>query len=213
MTPRESCTRSSRVRPHRSLEVAVALLIASCGCAKAVPPTPDVVRQAAALRSYSASLRVAVRGKELRGRSRALVAFLRPDALRIEIPGASGARLVVVARGGRLTAVLPPERAVLERAAGAAEIEALLGVALAPEELMDLLVGLAPAGLREHDVRWGSRLPSRVSAVLADGTRLQATVEDADEGEALPAAAFDPPAHEGYRPIDSEEARRLLGGR
>jgi hypothetical protein len=141
------------------------------------------------------------------------VAFRRPDGLRVEIPGASGARLVVVARGGRLTAVLPGERAVLEQAAGATELEALLGVALTPEELMDLLVGRPPTSLRDHDIRWGRRLPSRISAVLADGTRLLASVEEADGGQALPTAAFDPPAHEGYRPIDAEEARRLLGGR
>jgi hypothetical protein len=63
------------------------------------------------------------------------MAFRRPDALRIEIPGPAGARLVAVVRAGRLTAVLPAERAVLESAASAAELEALLGVALRPAEI------------------------------------------------------------------------------
>jgi hypothetical protein len=38
-------------------------------------------------------------------------------------------------------------------------------------------------------------------------------VDEAETGLALPEAAFDPPPHEGYRPIDADEARRLLGGR
>lgn len=214
MTRRESCTRSSRDRSRRRPELAVAVLLAAtAGCAKAVPPSPLVVQQAAALPAYSASLQVSVSGPRMRGRSRALVAFRRPDALRIEIPGTSGARLVAVARDGRLTAVIPAERAVLEREARPEELEALLGVALAPPELMDLLVGVAPAGLRDYDARWGPRLPRRIEARLADGTRLVAAIEDADGGEQVSARAFEPPPHAGYRSIDADEARRLLGGR
>ena len=48
-----------------------------------------------------------------------LLAFRRPDALRIEIPGPAGARLVAVARGDRLWAVFPAERAVYYGAARA----------------------------------------------------------------------------------------------
>lgn len=201
------------MRLHRFRSGAVVLLLAAGSCAKAVPPPPEVVRQAAALESYSASLRVSVRGREWRGRSRALVAFRRPASLRIEIPGASGARLIAVARDGRLTAVLPAERAVLEQPAGPAEFEALLGVGLAPGELMDLLVGVRPSRVGELDVRWGRRLPGRLRATLADGTRLDATVEDAADATLVPAAAFEPPPHVGYRTIDADEARRLLGGR
>jgi len=214
VTRRGSCTRSSRGTSRRLPELAAAaLLVVASGCAKAAPPSPLVVQQAAALSSYSASLRVSVRGPQLRGRSRALVAFRRPDALRIEIPGPSGARLVAVARDGRLTAVIPAERAVLEREARPEELEALLGVALAPSELMDVLVGVAPAGLRDYDAWWGPRLPRRIEALLADGTRLEATIEDADGGENVLPGAFEPPPHDGYRTIDADEARRLLGGR
>jgi hypothetical protein len=192
----------------------VALLAgALAGCASKAPPSPDVVRHAADLRSYSASLRVSVKGEELRGRSRALVAFRRPDALRIEIPGPSGARLVAVTGEGRLTAVLPAERAVLEREANAGELAALIGIALAPGALMDMLVGQRPAGAREYEARWGRALPTRVDAVLEDGTRVRAVVEEADAGEAVSPQAFLPPPHEGYRAIDADEARRLLGGR
>jgi hypothetical protein len=142
-----------------------------------------------------------------------LLAFRRPDALRLEIPGPTGARLVAVVRKGRLTAVLPGEGAFLEGAAGAKDLGALLGVDLAPAEVMDVLVGVRPPGLRSYRARWGETLPSRVEVVLGDGTRLKATVDDAESGPSLPEAAFEPPPHPGYRAIDADEARRLLGGR
>ena len=205
---RPSSSPSRRPRP----ELGAALLL-SAACASAPLPPPGVAESAAAAGSWSGSARVSVSGKDLRGRSRVLLAFRRPDAARIEIPGPAGARLVAVMRGGRLTAVLPGERAVLESAAGAADMEALLGVALSPGELMDVLVGVAPPGLRDYRASWGRTLPRRVDAVLADGTRLVAKVDDAETGVLLPEAAFAPPPHEGYRAIDADEARRLLGGR
>lgn len=200
------------MRCHRLLELA-ALALVAVGCAKAAPAPPEVARAAAELRSYSASLRVSVRGEDLRGRTRALVAFRRPDALRIEIPGASGARLLAVVAEGRLTAVLPADRAVLRQEASPSQLQALLGIALSPEALMDVLVGVRPAAARDYRVRWGRTLPRRIDATLADGTRLAVSVEDAEGGAALPAAAFEPPPHAGYRPTDADEARRLLGGR
>jgi hypothetical protein len=141
------------------------------------------------------------------------MAFRRPDALRIEIPGPAGARLVAAVRGGRLSAVLPGERAFLESAATAEDLESLLGIALTPSELMDVLVGKATPGLRDYKVSWGDTLPRRVQAVLADGTKLDARVDEAEKDVALPDAAFDPPPHPGYRAVDADEARRLLGGR
>jgi hypothetical protein len=174
---------------------------------------PSVAERARGAASWSGSLRVSVSGRDLRGRSQALVAFRRPDAMRIEIPGPSGARLVAVARAGRLTAVLPADRARLESAAGSSDLEALLGVALAPAELMDLLLGVAPSATRHYEADWGETLPRRVRAELKDGTRLDARVDEAETDGELPAAAFDPPACAGCRPIDAAEARRLLGGR
>jgi hypothetical protein len=141
------------------------------------------------------------------------MAFRRPDAVRIEIPGPAGARLVAVAREGRLTAVLPAERAFLQSAAAAEDLEALLGVALSPRELMDVFLGVAPPGLRDYEVQWGGTLPRRVEAHLSDGTRFKATVDDAETGLDLAEAVFDPPPHAGYRRVDADEARRLLGGR
>ncbi len=198
-------------RPRR--EIAVAALLLGAACATAGLPAPGVAERAAAAASWSGSVRVSVDGPALRGRSRALMAFRRPDAVRIEIPGPSGVRLVAVARAGRLVAVLPGERAVLESEATAADLEALLGVALSPPELMDVLLGVAPPGVRDYRAQWGGTLPRRVEALLADGTRLKATIDEAETGLDLPDAAFLPPPHEAYRPVDAHEARRLLGAR
>ncbi len=212
MTPRGPSRPSSIPRRRPRPELALAGLLLSA-CATARLPPPAVAMRAAAASSWSGSLRVSVSGQDVRGRSRVVMAFRRPDAVRIEIPGPSGARLVAVARDGRLTAVLPAERAFLESEATAADLEALLGIALSPRELMDVVVGVAPAGLRAYEAQWGSALPRRVEALLADGTRLVATVEDAEADPELAEAVFLPPPHPGYRAVDADEARRLLGRR
>ena len=178
-----------------------------------LPPPADVVARAREAASYSARLRVSLKGPGLRARTPALVAFRRPDGLRIEIPGPAGPRLVAVARGGRLVAVFPGERAVYAGEARASQLEALLGVALEPAEVMDLLVGVPSSRLRRYVAAWGPALPRRIEATLPDGGTFKATVEDPEMGTALPEAAFAEPPHEGYRTVDAEEARSLWSGR
>jgi len=192
--------------PEALLLIAVSLASA---CASGGLPPPGVAEKARGISSYSASLRATLRGAQLRGGTRVLLAFRRPDALRLEIPGPTGARLVAVARGGRLTAVFPAERAVFEGAATAAEMDALVGVALSPEELIDLLVGVGAPRLKAYQARWGPALPRDIQAVLPDGSRLRARVDEAEAEPELPVAAFAPPSHAGYRRVDVEEARRL----
>jgi hypothetical protein len=165
--------------------------------------------RAASASSYSGTLRVDLRGPEFRGRARLFLAFRRPQALRLEIPGPTGPRLVVVAREGVLWAVFPGERAVFRAEATAPEMHALFGVALTPDEIADLLLGVAPKGLRGYGARWGPVLPREVRATLPDGARLVAKVEEAELDAALPDAAFDVPAHDGFRSVDAAEARRL----
>lgn len=177
------------------------------------PPSPEVVARAAAARSYSGQLKVSLSGPQGRGRLRVLLAFRRPDGLRIEVPGPAGARLIAVARGDELTAVFPGDRAAFVGRTTAADMDALLGVGLTPGEVMDLLVGAASPRLREHRVRWGPVLPSEVRGTLEDGGRLRVVVEDASLDVSLPDAAFAAPPREGYRLVDSDEARELLAGR
>jgi hypothetical protein len=188
--------------------------LGAAGCAPPPPPpSPEVVARAAAARSYSSQLKVSLSGPQGRGRLRVLLAFRRPDGLRIEVPGPAGARLVAVASGADLTAVFPNDRAVFLGRTTAEDMEALLGVALTPPEVMDLLLGIPTPRLREPRVRWGPVLPREVRGTLPDGARLKVEVESADPDVALPDAAFRAPARDGYRPVDSEEARELLAGR
>jgi hypothetical protein len=142
-----------------------------------------------------------------------LLAFRRPDALRLEVPGPTGPRLVAVASGGKLFAVFPADRAVFTGEASARDFESLLGVALTPDEVMDLLVGVPAKRLRAYEARWRDGLPARIDATLPDGGRLKVTVEEPDTAGAIRDAAFAEPPHEGYRAIAAAEARRLWGGR
>jgi outer membrane lipoprotein-sorting protein len=205
------------VRRRAAAPAAVPLALATltlAACASApLPPPADVARRAASARSYSGRLRVSLKGPELRGRTAALLGFRRPDALRIEIPGPAGARLVAVARGGDLTAVFPGERAVFRGQASADGLEDLLGVALSPAEVMDLLVGTPSPRVRDYRARWGPSLPRELAVTLPDGGRLNVTVESVTLDPELPDEAFAEPVHEGYRAVDAAQARRLWGAR
>ncbi|HVQ30573.1 MAG TPA: hypothetical protein VMV21_13380 [Vicinamibacteria bacterium] len=169
--------------------------------------------EAKATVTYSGSLRVSLNGPQVRGRTRVLLGFRRPDSLRIEIPGPTGPRLVAVTKEGALTAVFPGDRAIFQGRATAAELESLLGVSLAPEELIDLLVGVPSPRLRSYEARWSRVLPREITAVLPDGTRLHARVDDSETGLDLRKEAFEAPAHEAFRAVDAAEARRLWGFR
>lgn len=196
------------MRPRLACAAALCALVAS-SCATVRPPAPEVAAAARAAGTYSGRVKVRLEGRELRGRATVLLAFARPDALRIELPGPGGLRLLAVTRGGRVTAVFPSERAVYAGEADAPSMEALLGVALTPAEVMDLLLGTAPPRLASAVFAWGPRLPRSVDARLPDGSRVRMTIEEAEAGAPLPAAAFEPPPAEGHRAVDVEEARRL----
>jgi len=198
----------NRARRFAWIPLAAALLVAACVRPSVTPPA-EVVERARSAASYSGRLRVSLDAPDLRARSTVLVAFERPDALRVEVPGPSGARLIAVARDGSLIAVFPAARAVFEGEASPAGLAQLLGVSLAPGEVMDLLVGTQPARVPAYRASWGPALPRHVEATLPDGGRLKVAVEDAEAGRELPSAAFAPPRHDGYRPVDAAEARQL----
>ena len=190
------------------------LAAAAAACAPPPPPaSPETAARAAAVRSYNSQIKVSLSGEQGRGRLRVLLAFRRPDGLRIEVPGPTGARLIAVAQGDALWAVFPGDRAAFLGRTNAEDMEALLGVALSPREMMDLLVGAQVGGLSDHRVRWGPSLPREVRATLSDRSRLKVVVEAAEAEVALAEAAFQPPPHEGYRTVDAGEARELLVGR
>jgi hypothetical protein len=189
------------------------LILGLCGCAATRPPDLAALASIRAARSYAGSLRVSVDGPELRGRAAVVLAARRPDALRVELPGPGGPRLVVVARDGRLCAVFPRDRAVLRSPATADDLRQLLGVALDPAGGLDLLRGQPPADARDVRLDWGPQLPRRVRARLPDGGRVDIRVDGAELEASLASAAFDEPPTAGFREIDAAEARRLWSGR
>ena len=165
-----------RRRARGLLALPLGLVVGLTGLRHAprLPPPPDVAERArAASRPTARSLRVSLqRPGAARPHARPSSPSRGPDALRIEIPGPTARACVAVTRDGRLTAVFPGERAVFEGDATPAELEALLGVALAPAEVMDLLVG-APLAARSRDyrARWGPTLPR---ALRRDAARRRA---------------------------------------
>lgn len=196
---------------RRILESALAAAWLATGCATVPrPPAPDVVEAARALESYTAELGVKARGPGIRGpRVPVIAGFRRPDRLRLEIPGPGGARLILVTRDGRLTAVFPRQRAVLQAEASDRVIGEVTGVTLDPADVMDLLIGRPPARVSEYRAQWGPRLPTKIEGRLVDGTRLDIRVKDPEPGDRIQERAFEPPAHEGYRAITAAEAREV----
>jgi len=190
--------------------MASSFLAAACAAVSLPPQDLEQLRKTA---SYSARLHVGLDAPTLRARTLALVAFARPDSLRVEIPGPTGARLIVVARAGRLVAVFPRDHALFEGEATSEGLRALLGVDLTPEEVMDLLLGTPPPRLRSSRFDWGASYPKRMDVTLPDGARLSLKVEEAERGVSLPKEAFLDPAHDGYRRVGAEEARSLWGNR
>jgi len=189
------------------------LLVSNASCAGLRPPPAGAPEAARRVETYSASLRVSLKGPELRARTPAIVAFRRPDALRVEVPGPAGPRLIAVARAGRLQAVFPRSRAVFGAEASRDSFAALFGIALEPSEIMDFLVGTRAPGLRQYAVGWGDALPRAIRATLPDGGRLNVDVDEAVTGAELPEGAFVSPLHAGYREVSAPEARRLWSER
>ena len=133
------------------------------GCASAgLPPPADVAQRAAAARSYSGRLRVSLQraraARPDRGAPR-LPAARRRCASRSPAPRARAWWRWRATR--RLTAVFPGERAVFRGEATAAGLEDLLGVALRPAEVMDLLRGRAVAARPRLPGALGPVAPAR----------------------------------------------------
>lgn len=189
---------------------ALAAMASACvGCATLKPATPAAMEAARALPSYSATLKVGLSGPTRRGRTRALVAWVRPGDLRVEIPGPGGVRLLAVAHNGQLSSVFPGERAYFEGPADAATLQALLGIVLAPEAMIDVLAGAGSTHVSDYRADYRAGLPRRLEARLSDGSRLRVVVEDVQAPITLPPAAFEPPARPGYRRLGLEEVADL----
>jgi hypothetical protein len=188
----------------------LAAVLLTSACATVRPPAPGVLAAARRAETYSAVLSVKL---GFRMRADAIVAFQRPDRLRLEVPGPTGARLLLTARDGRMTAVFPADHAVFEGEASGRVLGEVVGVALTPADVMDFLLGSAPPSVRGYRADWGPALPARLRGRLEDGTRLDLRVRDPQAGGVLDARVFEPPPHDGYRTIAAAEARARWTGK
>ena len=105
-----------------------------------------------------------VGGERVRGRL--LLGVDRLGRLRLEAVAPFGAPLLVLAASGRgTTLVLPRDGRVLEGAALADVLDALVGLRLGGVDLHDVLTGCPPGGARAAG---GRRYPGRVNAIDLD---------------------------------------------
>ena len=214
---------------------ALALVCASCaprglpritlpsGPATSAPDYADALADARGrchdVRSYSAALSMSGRAgtQKLRGR---VLAGLVPGALRLEAPApAGGTVFILVADGTRGRLLLAQERRALEDARPADILDALVGIALGPDDLRALLSGCLlaspePTGARAYGADWivvdltgGGSMYLRRGADrawrIAVGTYDGLTVQYGGSGNALPARIrITAPAAAGRAAVD-----------
>ena len=124
----------------RRLATAAAALVLLGGCASARPTSR--VQGPEGARGYRALFRGETDGPAGKERFRMAAALLPPDRLRLEFSGpVGGPRLVVAVDGATVMAILPSERAYDSEPAGAAVLDRILGLPLAPAQLVALLTG------------------------------------------------------------------------
>ena len=110
------------------------------------------------------------------------------DSLRIEIPGGSGLRFLLICNDGRLRADLPEDDAMFEGVATGEVMNELFGIDLAPKDLIAALLGSAPPSLRV-DWRFDRSKPAHVSMAKSTVARLSLALDD-PETSAPSATAF-----------------------
>ncbi len=99
------------------------------------------------VRTWTAEIGLAGRAGRMKIRGRAFVGLARPGALRLEGLAPFGQPVfVLVASESESTLVLPRDRRVLRHGAAAAIVEALVGVAIGPDELRHVVTGCVAAG-------------------------------------------------------------------
>jgi hypothetical protein len=196
------------MRPAKALLAFLTTSLLGCATTR-VPPPAELVLKVQSTITYTAELRVSLRGKDIRGHAPLVVGFTRPDRVRLEMPGPSGARFVMVANGKTLTAVFPGARAVFSGDSGADTLARITGVRLSAAGIMDMLVGKAPPEALNYRAEWDPSSVRRVRCSLSDGTALDVRVKGPEIGRAISEEAFLPPPHAGYRSVSAAEARDL----
>lgn len=131
-------------------------LLCGEGCARRAPSGPPlpfpleeasqrlepIRRQALAVARYQAVVRVRGRGPEGRFSGTLMVAFERPERLRVELLGPFGSsRWIALVAEGEITVLFPSRREFVRESAVPAVLDALVGVGWSPDEAMAVLAG------------------------------------------------------------------------
>lgn len=129
------------------------------------------------IRSLTAELSLSGRSGRTRVRGRVLAGIQVPDSIRLEGVAPFGAPgFILAASGGRGTLVMPRDDQVLLDESPEAILEALVGLALRPDELLALATGCVRPAPEAVD---GRTYPGGWIAIdLADGTRAYLRDED-----------------------------------
>lgn len=125
----------------------------------------------------SSAGRITLAGPRGKFSSRVVFGVARPDSLRIEIPGPTGLRFVLVARDGRLRAHLPGDDAMFEGSATAEVMSGLFGIDLSPRELVGAILG-SPSGSLGVSWRFEASRPLQMTLRGSNDTRLTLDLDD-----------------------------------
>ena len=161
--------------------------------------TPDEMARLRQAEGLSASGRITLEGPKGRFSARIVFGVARPESLRIEIPGGAGLRFLLVTRNEKLRADLPGDDAMFEGAASREVMNGLFGIDLAPQDLVEAILG-SPGGSLAVGWRFERSLPTRVTIEGANRTRLTLDIDE-PEIEAPRPGAFDfgPPRSRAWR--------------
>jgi len=137
-----------------------------------------------AIARYQAVLKVRGEGPEGRFSVTELVAFERPDRVRVELLATFGAsRWIAVTDRGEITVLFPRSREYLQESAVEDVVSALFGIRLRPEEVMSVLAG-SGLPLGDAEPARAERIGERVRIVVgSDGPGARVESVDVEGGQ------------------------------
>jgi len=174
------------------------ILLALSSCARRAPSGPPlplpleeaawrlepVRQQELTVARYQAVARARGSGPQGRFSATLLLAFERPDRLRVELLGPLGSsRWMAIVAGGEITVLFPSRREFLQERAVPEVLAALVGVRWGPDEIMAVLSG-AGLPLHESTLIAAFQEGSTVRVGLADELSLRLSGEQVIEANA-----------------------------
>jgi hypothetical protein len=141
----------------------------------------------------SSAGRITLSGPKGRVSARVVFGAARPEALRIEIPGGTGLRFILVAKDGKLRADLPGDDAMYEGPATTEVMDALFGIDLQPRDLVGAILGSPPDSV-SVSWRFERSVPVRLTIRGSNETSLVLSLDDPEIVAPRPQAfEFGPP--------------------